>query len=232
MPTLGMDRNIRVPASTLSSSRVGAIVTVADDNKTEHRGRVTAVHDDGMADVRIFEEMAAPSESTLDAVLIQALPKKEKMAMIVQKATELGVSSILPCTSEKSEMADYGTWQNKSHRWQAIARKAVEQCRRRCVPDVLPCRDFRDVIASVPPDTLRIILYEKERELRLKDFALLRGVKSVAVACGAEGGFTMEEVDFARERGFVPMSLGGRILRCETATLAALTIIQYQWGDL
>jgi 16S rRNA (uracil1498-N3)-methyltransferase len=77
------------------------------------------------------------------------------------------------------------------------------------------------------------MLYEKEARVRLKDLAPAdMPMGKVAVACGPEGGFTDEEVSFARGRGFVAVRLGGRTLRCETAALAALSIIQFQWGDM
>jgi 16S rRNA (uracil1498-N3)-methyltransferase len=83
---------------------------------------------------------------------------------------------------------------------------------------------------------LKLLLYEKENEMRLKDVltAVTAGNAGgkVVLACGPEGGFTEEEVLFARSRDFVPVRLGGRILRCETAALAALSIIQYELGDL
>lgn len=126
--------------------------------------------------------------------------------------------------------------QDKSHRWQAVARRAVDQCRRRLVPPVAPCRGFADVVCGpAAGNSLKLVLYEKERTTRLKNLLErppdLRA-KRVVIACGPEGGFTDDEVKTAVKNGFIPVSLGGRVLRCETAALAALSIVQHEWGDL
>ncbi len=228
-----METDLAVPLSALSSRRIGAIVTVRGPQGKEYRGRVVSI-DGEIAVVRAFEELPFLSESPLSITLVQAIPKKEKMGFIVEKATELGVCRILPCLSAKSAPAGEGGWQDKSHRWPDIARRAVGQSRRRLVPIVSPLSDFRQAIESFSGVAAqKLILYEKERLGRLKDIvAAIQPPDSVIVVCGPEGGFTGDEVAFAAMAGFIPVSLGGRVLRCETAALAALSIVQYVWGDL
>lgn len=223
-----------LPVTGLSATRPGAIVTVRGEAGREYRGRVVRVTGE-TALVRLFEELDFPSESPLSLTLLQAVPKKERMELIIQKATELGVSAIIPCASARSVgPGAVGKAEDKSHRWPAIVQRAVEQCRRRVPPSVSPCRAFPEAVDSLALcDGLKLLLYEKEQVVRLKELAAsMEPAKRVVMACGPEGGFTDEEVSFARERGFVPVRLGGRVLRCETAALAALAIIQYQWGDL
>ncbi|MGA2109927.1 MAG: 16S rRNA (uracil(1498)-N(3))-methyltransferase [Syntrophorhabdales bacterium] len=229
----GMETDLAVPASGLSSRRIGAIVTVRGPQGVEYRGRVKSI-DDEIAVVRAFEELPHPAESPLSITLVQAIPKKEKMGFIVEKATELGVYRILPCLSASSAAAGDGGGQDKSHRWPDIARRAAAQCRRRLVPIVSPPSDFRQAIESFSVVAAqKLILYEKERLGRLKDIvAATKPPDAVIVVCGPEGGFADDEVAFAALTGFIPVSLGGRVLRCETAALAALSIIQYVWGDL
>ena len=109
--------------------------------------------DGDYASVRVFERLALPTESHLPISLVQALPKKEKMGFIIQKATELGVNSIHPCTCARST-APFDAAQDKSHRWSEIARKAVDQCRRRTVPVVSPaisCADALDPFSGSTP---------------------------------------------------------------------------------
>jgi len=228
-----METDLAVPASGLSSRRIGAIVTVRGPQGVEYRGRVTSM-DGEIAVVRAFEELPHPAESPLSITLVQAIPKKEKMGFIVEKATELGVHRILPCLSTRSAAAGDGGGQDKAHRWPDIARRAHEQCRRRLVPIVSPLSDFRQAIESFSGVAAqKLILYEKERVGRLKDIvAAAKPPDSVIVVCGPEGGFTDDEAAFAALTGFIPVSLGGRVLRCETAALAALSIVQYVWGDL
>jgi 16S rRNA (uracil1498-N3)-methyltransferase len=229
-----METEVTLPVACLSRARAGAIVTVRGEEGREYRGRVLQVAA-GTALVRIFEELDFPSESPLSITLLQVVPKKERMELIIQKATELGVSEIIPCTSARSVMPGAeGKTEDKSHRWPAIVQRAVEQCRRRVAPSVSPCRAFPEAVDALAPcGGLKLLLYEKEQVVRLKGLAAsTERARRVVMACGPEGGFTDEEVRFARERGFVPVRLGGRVLRCETAALAALSVIQYQWGDL
>jgi 16S rRNA (uracil1498-N3)-methyltransferase len=230
----GMETDFAVPAFALSSRRIGTIVTVRGDPQgVEYRGRVVSI-DGEIAVVRAFEELPHPAESPLNITLVQAIPKKEKMGFIIEKATELGVNRILPCLSARSAAAGQQGGQDKSHRWPDIARRAHGQCRRRLVPIVSPLSDFRQAIGSFSGVAgSKLILYEKERIGRLKDIvAAAKPPDSVIVVCGPEGGFTDDEVAFAAITGFIPVSLGGRVLRCETAALAALSIVQYVWGDL
>lgn len=119
-----------------------------------------------------------------------------------------------------------------------MARRAVGQCRRRLVPTVGACRPYADVLAELSGgDAVRLVLYEKERGVHMKDI-VGRGKAAAAmpgrvvIACGPEGGFTEEEISTARGMGFLPVSLGGRVLRSETAALAAIAIIEYEWGNL
>ncbi len=228
-----METDLSFPKASLSSSRIGAIVTIEGPGGSEYRGRLVRVDGD-IAVVRVFEELTLPAESCLGITLVQAIPKKEKMGFIVQKATELGVNRILPCLSARSAIPEEGEDQDKSHRWPHIARRAMEQCRRRAVPIVSPQSDFAGAIESFSGVTaLKLILYEKERAGRLKEIAATKKKPdSVVIVCGPEGGFTGQEAAFAAAKGFNPVRLGGRILRCETAALAALSIVQYEWGDL
>lgn len=229
----GMETDLTACASGLWSCRIGAIVTVKGPQGVEYRGRVVSM-DGETALVRAFEELSFPAESPLSITLVQAIPKKERMAFIVEKATELGVQRIVPCLSTRSARAGKGGGQDKSHRWPDIARRAVGQCRRRLVPVVSPPADFRETIGSFSGVAARkLILYEREKLGRLKDTVdAEKPPGSVILVCGPEGGFTDDEVAFAVMTGFVPVSLGGRVLRSETAVLAALSIVQYVWGDL
>jgi len=229
-----MERDFLVPLGRLSSTRAGAIVTFISEDGREYRGRIVRMEEHA-ALVRAFEKLDFPSESTLHVALVQALPKREKMLLILQKGVELGVTRFIPCTSSKSlPSSAMARGQDKSHRWPATVQKAVEQCRRRIVPTVGPVDSLSRVLRSFSSsDAAKLVLYEQEPTTRLKDLISTRGrPETVILVCGPEGGFTEGEVLLARESGFVPVRLGGRILRCETAVMAAVSIIQYAWGDL
>jgi 16S rRNA (uracil1498-N3)-methyltransferase len=226
--------DLLVPIGLLSHPRPGAIVTITRNDGTEYRGRVIS-SDNVNARVHPFEKLAMAVESPLTVTLIQALPSREKMTFIIQKATELGVSRIIPCTTLRSEDPNHHrVGQDKSHRWQAVAKKAVEQCRRRVMPMITDVMSFEDAVASIPTDyEVKVILYEKEPKIKFKDLAASQPEPTQTVlVSGPEGGFAEDEIRLAQYHGFVPVRLGGRIMRCETAALAALSIVQYMWGDL
>jgi 16S rRNA (uracil1498-N3)-methyltransferase len=223
-----------VPAGRLSSTRVGAIITFVSEDGLEFRGRIVGL-EKRTALVRVFEKLDFPSESALHLTLVQALPNREKMLFILQKGVELGVTAFIPCRSSRSAPSvAMARGQNKSHRWPATVQKAVEQCRRRVVPTVGPVDSLSEILRSFSSgDAVKLILYEQEPTTRLKDLVSTQGQpQAVVLVCGPEGGFTEGEVFLARESGFVPVRLGGRILRCETAAIAAVSIIQHVWGDL
>jgi 16S rRNA (uracil1498-N3)-methyltransferase len=229
-----MGNDLIVPVGLLSSIRIGALVTVRAEDGLESRARVVRV-EHGMATVRIFEVLDFPTESPLHLTLVQALPKREKMSLVIEKSVELGVNTIAPCYSAKSEDSTLQPkGQDRSHRWPLVVARAVEQCRRRTVPDITPLGSLAEVIESLAAEVgPKIMLYEKEPAARLRDMVSTteRPTRAVVV-CGPEGGFTEEEVIHARGNGFVPVRLGGRLLRCETAAIAAISIIQHVWGDM
>jgi 16S rRNA (uracil1498-N3)-methyltransferase len=168
----------------------------------------------------------------VDIILLQALPDKERMELIIQKTTELGVSAIIPFKSGRSiSLEEREAKQKKAHRWQEIAVKAVQQSRRARVPRVEAYCSFKEALKSCEGEGLKILLYEKEGE-NLKD--VLRQYPSLKIYAmvGPEGGFTEGEVKLAKDRGFIPIKLGQRILRTETAAITLMGILQYELGDL
>jgi 16S rRNA (uracil1498-N3)-methyltransferase len=212
------------------SPRPGEIMTVTDSRGKEFRGRITALGAD-QAHCLIFEELAEPTELPFPLCLLQALPDKERMELIIQKATELGVAVIRPFKSRHSiSLEEREAHQPKAHRWQQVALAASKQCRRAVVPWVAPYCSFEGALKQARPLELKLILVEKERR-RLS--TLIKNTpppKDIALMVGPEGGWDAEEVERAVEEGVCPVGLGGRILRTETAAIAACAILQYEWG--
>jgi 16S rRNA (uracil1498-N3)-methyltransferase len=154
------------------------------------------------------------------------------MELIIQKATELGISAIVPFKSKKStSLEEREVKQKKSHRWQEIAIKAVQQSRRAKVPRVEPYRSFEEVLEGCGQVGLKLLLWEKEGE-PLKEILKRDAPHRVYAMVGPEGGFTVEEVKLAKGKGFTPIKLGERILRTETAAITLIGILQYELGDL
>ena len=181
--------------------------------------------------VRQVAETAAPG---FRITLVQALPKGDKMDLIVQKGTELGLHGIIPLLSERAEVRLTEDKQVKrAQRWQRIAMEAAKQCRRLDVPRISPPRTWAGVLEEMPRAVSALIPWEEEAGYTLKDFLSARPApQEIYYFIGPEGGFSSSEVEEARKYGIQPVSLGPRILRAETAGLAVAAMLLYQWGDL
>jgi 16S rRNA (uracil1498-N3)-methyltransferase len=218
-------------ALSFQGGRVGSLVTLTDLEGNDFRGRVTRLSKD-KASVLIFDLFPLSTESSLEIILLQALPEKERMEWIIQKATELGVSAIIPFKSERSiSLEEREAKQRKAHRWQHIAMKAVQQSRRAKVPLVGNYLPFNEALKLYEGDGLKILLYERRGE-NLKEILKRYQPRKIYVMVGPEGGFTEEEVRLAKDKGFIPIKLGQRILRTETAAITIVGILQYELGGL
>ena len=177
--------------------------------------------------------VAADLPASPSITLIQGIPKGDKFDLVIQKATELGVSSIVAFPADRSVIKiSSGQIANRIARWQKIALEAARQSERISVPEISLTRDLGTSLRDAT-QTVKLLLSERERDSHLRE--ILSGKKvpdSAALLVGPEGGFSPEEVESAIQNGFTPVSLGPRILRTETASLVMLSIIQYQWGDI
>lgn len=168
-----------------------------------------------------------------DVWIAQALAKGEKLDLVVQKATELGATRILPLAAKRSVVRlDAERGAKRVERLRRIAQEAARQCGRSDVPTVDAARTLADLAALLQADPERrgLLLDPDEKEMRLSHAA--RGASRLLLAVGPEGGFTAAERGQALATGFTPVGLGPRILRTETAGLAALAIVQHLAGDL
>ncbi len=174
-----------------------------------------------------------PSEPKVPVILLQGVPKGEKMEFIIQKCVELGVNGIIPVVTERT-VVKFDTKQDaakKVARWQKIAAEASKQSGRGIVPFIGDVVKFKDVF-NVIDGGLRIIPYENEHEKTLKDVLRERlPADKIYLFIGPEGGFSMQEVETSVSEGFTPVTLGTRILRTETAGMATLAAIRYEIGD-
>ena len=213
-------------------ARPGELVTLTGGGR-EFRGRILSINP-REAWVFVFESLVPPTESPTKIILLQALPDKERMELIIQKATELGVYSIVPFKSKRSiSLKERERKQPKAHRWQSIAIKAAQQSRRGRVPLIEHYCDFSEALGYAEGSDLKAILWERGNEIPLRDVLRSQGnYAEVALMVGPEGGFDLEEVQRAKERGFIPITLGRRIMRTETAAIALVGILQYELGDL
>ncbi len=168
-------------------------------------------------------------EPALAVQLMPAILKGDKMEMVIQKAVELGVSSIWPLYCHRS-IVPQAKVVERAERLRKIAAEAAKQSGRTMVPTVATAATFSAGLASAQGE-LRLIAHEKGGE-NLWQALRNRQVESVSLAVGPEGGFTDGEIAEAEGQGFVTIGLGPRILRAETASLALLSILMYHLGDM
>jgi 16S rRNA (uracil1498-N3)-methyltransferase len=153
---------------------------------------------------------------------------------IVRKSVELGVDKVVPVSASRciSKLSREDA-AKKIDRWSRIAREASKQCGRSSVPDIASkSTTVKDFCFVNRESDLKLIFWEEERSLRIKDLLHKNKLNSVAILIGPEGGFSSKEVEISRKYGFQSVSLGPRLLRTDTAPLAAISILQNRWGDL
>jgi 16S rRNA (uracil1498-N3)-methyltransferase len=157
------------------------------------------------------------------------------MDYLIEKTSELGVSHIKPFATERTVVKIVGDGSsNKFRRWQEIAVSAAKQSDRTVPAEVSQPVSFTDLMGQLQDvDCLKVILWEKEESRDLKEVLRESAPRPrFAGMIGPEGGFSIGEVILAREAGFIPVSLGKRILRAETAAITLTALVQYEWGDL
>jgi 16S rRNA (uracil1498-N3)-methyltransferase len=205
----------------------GAAIQIFDGAGTVIQACIEAV---GKSSVEVslgerFQVPAPPCAITL----LQSLPKGERMDFIVQKTTELGVKRIVPVLTEFGMVKPPST---RRQRWQTIAEEAARQCGRADVPEILDCLALDPALAQFAgQEGVRFMLWEGERTRPFRA-ALATGPREVVLLVGPEGGFSHAEVNAATQAGFLPVSIGPRILRAETAAMVAVALAQAAAGGL
>ena len=215
-------------------AKAGQEVTVVDDEGSVARMEMTAFREEAVTLV-LKERLAANTESPLELVLAQCLLKADKMDYVVQKAVELGVTEIVPVKSHNCVVRyDAKKAAARQQRWQKIAEEAAKQCGRTALTEVTPITDLSNLIKenSDTEDTEIVFCYENEDEITVKSCLQAAKGKRLILLIGPEGGFTLDEAQAVQEAGGKAVTLGPRILRAETAAIAAVTIAQYENGDL
>jgi 16S rRNA (uracil1498-N3)-methyltransferase len=208
--------------------REGDLVTLFDGQGGEFSAAIEQI---GKREViaKLGEHRPRESESPLRITLAQAISAGEKMDYTLQKATELGIDAIHPLDSERSVVKLSGERADKrvAH-WQGVVISACEQSGRNRVPSVAPIRRYTDWL-GIPSEAGVKLMLAPHAEHRLRDLPVPSG--PVTLLIGPEGGFSENEIVAAKVCGFTPVRLGARILRTETAALAALVAMQALWGD-
>ena len=211
----------------------GEKIVISDGSGQDYVCRVTEVGKDETR-AEVLETRPSVEEPTLRCAVYAAYPKGDKAETIIQKCVELGAAELVFFPSERCvSRPDAASLLKKLDRWNKLAREAAMQSQRGSVPRVRALTSFDEAAAEAAGTELPLFLYEEERERHLREaLAGAETVKTAAVMTGSEGGFTPAEAEAARAAGMVSVSLGARILRCETAPPAALTAVMLLSGNL
>ncbi|MEM7467679.1 MAG: 16S rRNA (uracil(1498)-N(3))-methyltransferase [Pseudomonadota bacterium] len=224
--TLNADTTHRL--QKVMRARVGDAVTLFNGKDGEYVGEITSLSKKS-ATVLLSEHSQVDRESPLKVSLIQGISRGNRMDYTIQKSVELGVSAIIPVATKRSMVKlDEERKDNRMQHWQGVIHHACEQSGRTRVPQLhspLPIKDIAEL-----PDIDTSLFMDTQGTTRIADIDPPQA--HVYLISGPEGGFDDDERQWIRELGVTPIKLGPRILRTETAALAAISVIQQLWGDL
>jgi 16S rRNA (uracil1498-N3)-methyltransferase len=219
-------------------ARAGDELILFNGDGREFNGAIEAVRGSRVA-ASVGDGRQMDRESPLSITLVQCIPRGDRMDFIVQKATELGVTRIVPVLSQRSVVRlDQSQAESKANHWRAVAVSACEQCGRNRLPAIEPAQPLLNYLGdSLPGTGLRLVL---EPESAPYGSAAAQGlgrsaaipVAEAEIAIGPEGGFAADELEAFRVAGFSQVGLGPRILRTETAAIAAVVWLQARFGDM
>ena len=209
---------------------VGEVITLCDRSKVQHLCRIERINGDGVL-VRVVSKQECTHEPGVEVTLFAALTKGDKMESVIQKSVELGVHRIVPVlTSRCIARPDAKAADNKRQRYQKIAEQAAMQSQRGIIPDVEELTELK-AAAGMLGEFQRAVMFYEGGGIPLRS-AIKPDDRSIAIFTGPEGGYEESEVELLTASGAVIATLGQRILRAETAPLAALSAIMFHTGNL
>lgn len=210
----------------------GDIIALADGAGFHYKAQILQITAEGVA-LKILEKFLAASESPVRISIAQALLKDRKMEDLIRPLSEIGIHRWIPFVAHRSVPRPEAKRTERSARWEKIAREALKQCRRGRILKIDPVVSFDQALELGKSCDLRIVFWENASEkLDPEKRNCGKPIRSIFAMLGPEGGFTEDEIQKAKTSGCLCVSLGPRILRAETATLAASSILQHLFGDL
>ena len=207
-------------------------VTLFDGQGLIHSAQIREIQHDEII-LEIFETNKEP-ERIPQIILAQSFLKEKKLDALIRQLTELGVSKIIPFFSERSiPNPDSKKIQNRHDRWNKIALESLKQCQRNLLPEISIPMSFNETIRIGQECDVKIIFWENETSPLKKTLSTCTpNPKKIIILLGPEGGFSTKEIDIATGSDFITCSLGPRILKAETASIAAMTLLQFFFGDM
>lgn len=232
--TLDLDNQATTHLTRVLRLRVGDELVVFNGEGGEFRARVAQV-ERRSSQVELLEFIDCSVESPLEVVLVQGVSRGERMDYTVQKAVELGVTRIVPVITERTVVNVKGERQEKRRaHWQAVVNSACEQSGRNRVPEMAAIQSLHDCLSGfAQQDALKLVLHHRAT-MALSDVPspAAENAHPVILLIGPEGGLAPAEIEAAQTAGFLPLRLGPRVMRTETAAVTALSVLQWLWGDL
>lgn len=212
--------------------KIGEELEVCDNDNNEYICEITDI-DKGTVTLDILEKIDIKRESDLKVKLYQGLPKGPKMEIILQKLTEVGVDEIILVQTKRSvTKVDDKKEDKKIDRWQRIIYEAAKQSKRGKIPKLRGVLSFKEALEEMKNNDFNIIPYENERTKSIKKALKGVNINNIGIFVGPEGGFDDSEIQSVESIGGQSVSLGPRILRTETASIVASSIVLYELSDI
>lgn len=210
--------------------KTGDELIICDKNETDHRCIITNIENNSIF-LKVIESTRCINEPNIYVALYQAIPKADKMDLIVQKCVELGVNKIVPVVTERCiSRPDTKSINKKIIRWQKISKEAAKQSRRGKIPKIESLINLECAAKKSQESDCSLVFYELSGK-KINDI-INHSPKTISIFIGPEGGFTEQEISILSSYNVIPATLGKRILRTETAPIAALSIIMYETGNM
>jgi len=222
-------RHIKTVLRLKSGDKIGLF----DGKGFEYEAKIVDLSS-GKVKVSVIRRFPSAAESPVQITVAQGFLKEKKMDGLVRQLSELGINKWNPFIADRSvPRPDKKQLSARTKRWEKISKEAIKQCKRGCIMEIDDTVSFEEILNLSQTADLKIAFWENElqplnAELPRPD----RNINKIYVLLGPEGGFTQQEIESARDRGFVTASLGPRILRAETATVAACVLLQHLFGDM
>jgi 16S rRNA (uracil1498-N3)-methyltransferase len=226
---LHLDEKASHHVARVLRSKINDELMIFNGQGGEYLCKITNIDKKSVA-VRTLEFISRDPESPLELYLAQGISRGEKMDYTIQKAVELGVKKIIPLFTERSTVKlDTERREKRLQHWKAIVIAACEQSGRNIIPEILIPQELEKGLTSIDADFYFVLSPKAPKQL--KELSI-QDKQRVVLLIGPEGGLTDEEIEYARMSKFLPLCLGPRILRTETAAVAAITALQCCFGDM
>lgn len=211
---------------------IGEQLQICDNEDSEYICEIIEMNKN-IVNLKVLEKCNIKREPNVKIIVYQGLPKAQKLDIILQKLTEVGVCEIIPVATKRSVCKiDDKNEDKKVERWERIIYEAAKQSKRGIIPKLRGPMSFKDALEDIKLNDLNIVPYEKENTTSIKEALRNCNYKKIGIFIGPEGGFEEDEIDTLQSRGVISVTLGPRILRTETAPIVAATIVLYELSDL